>query len=428
MFEGTQSTSIPETLSPYHLRTERISSICSATHRTRRARRASTSDVRPPSLSAAPISPMYELPAPLPPLGGALRTRLATTRDATTAYQLLWDERLFALLDASAFPSLDAAAAKALDAQLAPLQTLMSMRQMTLNQDLQTAYNALKTEGVDAIALKGVAIAPRLYPSLETRPSIDADVLISPDAVDRVHNVMQQLGWELPSGVRGSFVSGQFSYRSPRNHTLATSIDFHWRLSNRPRLNHALHYPQIAAQAVDNLGAYPYFRSISPTHALVHAIIHLIGHHRDDRIPALWWLDIAALDAQLRPQEREDALALLAQSGLLPLAAKVWRGAAEAIGFQPSKETAWLLSHRPKLSERLLLLPTSRVQEIAADLAALPGPLRRKYVQELLFPPEASLRSAYGASDAQTPIWRLHLRRLTQRGVRTGEENDRTAD
>lgn len=367
---------------------------------------------------------MFALPAPLPPLRGALGARLATIEDAPTAQQLLWDERLFALLDASAFPSLDAAASKALGIQLAPLRTLMLMRQIGLNQDLQTAKSALDAAGVDAVALKGVALAPRLYPSLESRPSIDADLLVPPDAVERVHSVMRQLGWELPSGVRGSFVSGQFSYRSPRAHTLATTIDFHWRLTNRPRLNHALHYPQVSAQAVDNLGSYPYFRSISPTHALVHAIIHLVGHHRDDRIPAIWWLDIAALDAQLLPSERLDALALLSQSGLLPLAAQAWRGAAQAIGFQPSKETSSLLSRRTRLSERLLLLPDSRVQEVVADLAALPWPLRRAYLQELLFPPEASLRSAYGAQDARTPLWRLHLRRLTHRGIRAGEDAD----
>lgn len=361
---------------------------------------------------------MLHLPAPLPPLGAAIAAQVSSRTSPDEAFGLLWDHRLFALVDAREFPQLSAPAREELQMRLDQTRTQATMRHAAMCHDLAQAVHALKNAGVYPVALKGAALAGSLYPSPEARPSIDIDLLIPAESVDTVHRIMEQLGWDLPSGVRGSWVSGQFSYRSRRSPALATTLDFHWRLTNRPRLNAVLDYPQVYAQAVDNHAKFPFCHSIHPVHAFVHAIVHVVAHHRNEAIPALWWLDIGALDTTLSPQERREAMAILRGNGLYPLAAKVMFNAEQAIGLSLSKELQELRARPATRRVHWQLMPSSRAQEIAADLAALSPQLRLAYARELLFPPEASLRAAYGPADTETPLWKLHARRWRERGVR----------
>lgn len=362
---------------------------------------------------SAPLDQLH----PLPPLGGQVAHRLATLQSASAAMAFLLTERLYGLLDANAFTNLSASEQSALDEALRALRTQAELRHTVRCRDLHDVVTALTEESIVPIALKGAALTPSVYPSAIARPSIDVDLFIPPDAVPDIHRTMTAHGWELSSGVRGRWVSSQFTYRSPRSEALSTSIDFHWRLTNRPRLNHALSYAELRAHSTYAPDRYPFVRCVWPVHALVHAVVHLVAHHRGEDIPAIWYMDIAALDALLSPAERLKALEILRTRGLLPLAAEAWQGANERIGFSPSRESAFLLDMPITQRSRWQLTPSSRLQEVAADLSSLRPTQRIYYLQELLFPPESSIRAAYGDADQDTPLWRLYLRRLRQRGV-----------
>lgn len=347
---------------------------------------------------------------------GQVHVAMSKLRSADEALAWALHERVFWFVDGADFRGLDAAEQRALSEQLRALRQRSALRSEAMTHDLRALSEALHARGVTPIALKGAAIAARLYGEHARRPSIDVDLLIAADDVDATHEVFEGLGWHAPSGVRGRWVSGQFTYRSPRSTALATSVDIHWRLTNRPALNHALRYEQLLAAAVPRAQAFPFCATIAPAHALVHAVVHLVAHHGRSEVPALWWLDIAGLDATLTPAERREALALLTRAGLLDLTAEVWRDAVVAVGFTPSPETRHLFTHRS--TRRWRLRPSNRGQEILADLSALQAPQRLAYLRELALPPEDSLRAAYGPSEAETPLWQLHLRRWLKRGVR----------
>lgn len=365
---------------------------------------------------------MIELPSPLAPLGGHIVERIVAATDLQDARQLLWSERLYGLLTADAFHGLSDTDRGTLALELQQLRTRFEVRQEVRERDLYSAIRALHERGVNPVILKGAALGPRFYPSAASRPSVDVDLLISAQDISAVHDVFQTLGWKLASGVRGRWISSQWSYRTARSDALSTSLDIHWRLSNRPQLHYALAYKEILEQAHAPTKTFPFAHTISSTHALVHAVIHLIGHHRDEHIPALWYVDIATLERALTPEERARAIHILRARGLLALAAKTWQDAAKDIGFQPSEETAFLLKASARREDGWKVAPSTRVGEVLADLSALSGYQRIGYLRELLFPPEESLRAAYGDTDRDTALWRLYLRRLWARGVRRKNE------
>ncbi|MDH3679142.1 MAG: nucleotidyltransferase family protein [Acidimicrobiia bacterium] len=66
-------------------------------------------------------------------------------------------------------------------------------------QGLVSAIDALAEIGIDAFALKGVAEEARWYGRVGLRPCSDVDLLIAPNAVDRIDDVLERLWPEHPS-------------------------------------------------------------------------------------------------------------------------------------------------------------------------------------------------------------------------------------
>lgn len=361
---------------------------------------------------------MISLPPPLPPLGGTVREQIQDAQYLRNAWEILRAHRLYHLLEASDFTALSDGNRTELQRQVEALRTQDILRHAVRSQDLQKLISALHTADIFPIVLKGAALSTPLYPTPASRPSVDVDLLVPLEAVDALHRLMHTLGWISDAGVRGEWVSHQFSYRSPRSAALSTRVDIHWRLTNRPQLHHALGYDELFARATPPEERFPFAHCIALPDALIHAIVHLIAHHHGEENPAIWYLDIAALDARLSSAERIQVLAKLRDRGLLDLAAIAWQDAARLIGFTPSAESRFLGTHKVPKSLQWSLAPVSRPQEIVADLRALPTRSKLRYLRELLLPNEQNLRAAYGPADRHTPLWRLYVRRFQERGIR----------
>lgn len=368
---------------------------------------------------------MISLPSPLPPLGGTTHQRIQQIDDLRTAWNFLITERLHHLVQATEFTSLCDKDQHSLQDALDAQRIQENLRQELRQKELRTIVDALHHAGLFPVMLKGAALAPRLYPTAAARPSVDIDLLIPHDATDTAHRVFCAQGWISDAGVRGQWVSHQFSYRTDHSPALRTTIDVHWQLTNRQQLRDALRYAEIFSRAAAPQNHFPFAHRISNTDAMVHAIVHLIAHHHDEAIPAIWYLDIAALDAHMSPKARNAALAHLQERGLLDLAAMVWQRAETAIGFVPSSESTFLLTRPIPKRLRWSLAPQNRSQEILADLRALSSAQRLRYLGELVLPNEQNLRAAYGPADRHTPLWRLYLRRVWERGIVPRTPNDK---
>lgn len=350
---------------------------------------------------------------------GALGARMRACHTASEARALLLRDRLYGFADPAWFTGLDPQERSTLTRELRALRAIEAARQQARATTIANALHALQQHGITPILLKGGALARTLYTHTYERPSIDLDVLIAPHDQPRVHAVMDAIGWTLPFGVRGQYTSHQFSYYSPGPPLLQGVIDVHWRITNRPALAYVLAYPQLVDSAVDiDFEGVP-ARAIDRPHALVHALVHLVAHHRDDVIPALWYYDIALLDEAMTDEERQSTLALLGAQRLQPLAARVLADCRRTLGCTTSAVLIRGLTPfedaEPAWWQRL---PAHRITDVLADLAALRGIARLHYLREVLIPNERSLRAAYGEHEAATPLWRLHLRRWTARGIK----------
>lgn len=87
----------------------------------------------------------------------------------------------------------------ALAAGAAPLERLARVsdfRMLHLEQRLAESLGALAGEGIDAMLLKGAALAITLYGSFTRRPMFDLDLLLRPGTAPRAREVLLGAGWE----------------------------------------------------------------------------------------------------------------------------------------------------------------------------------------------------------------------------------------
>ncbi len=89
---------------------------------------------------------------------------------------------------------------------------LTAVHNLLLRQELRKTFEALREEGIPALALKGVVMAYTTYPDPSLRPMSDVDLLVPPGKREEALRVLRTLGYEFPESV------------------LATNRDHNWRL------------------------------------------------------------------------------------------------------------------------------------------------------------------------------------------------------
>lgn len=79
-------------------------------------------------------------------------------------------------------------------AMVPPSDLAVAARNLLLDRAAATVVQRLRTEGIDAILLKGAAIAAWLYDG-QVRPYLDVDLLVSPAQFDQATQVLGELGY-----------------------------------------------------------------------------------------------------------------------------------------------------------------------------------------------------------------------------------------
>lgn len=79
--------------------------------------------------------------------------------------------------------------------RLAILSLDVEYRMRTLERRLEQSLAALSAVGIDALLLKGGALACTVYDSFAARPMRDIDLLVRPDCVDEARAVMLKADW-----------------------------------------------------------------------------------------------------------------------------------------------------------------------------------------------------------------------------------------
>ncbi len=179
--------------------------------------------------------------------------------------------------------------------------------------DLATAdvVSALRSEGVEAIVLRGPAIARRIYESSELRPYIDLDLLVAPTHQDAAASVLRELGFApvaSETDLTGFRPVHAHEWLRPQD---GVAVDLHATLSGVGIGGEALFASLLAEAETELLGGTLVNMPSHPAVALETAL-HAAHHgprrekslcdleHALERLPEPVWRDAAAAGERAR--------------------------------------------------------------------------------------------------------------------------------
>jgi hypothetical protein len=207
---------------------------------------------------------------------------------------------------------LDATQGKEIRAELAKTTLLDRIHRDALTE----LAHPLLALGVPALIVKGAALALSHYPLPGLRPRVDTDVLIAADNVDKVHACLLRSGYSpLPSNFSAT-VLPERSYRKQISGAWVT-LDLHWALSSRPILARALTFADLHRESV-SFDQSLFWRMPKPIDALLIAVVHRIGHHREQE-RYIWLYDLHLLWQAMPPETQQECIARAQQLKLCAL-------------------------------------------------------------------------------------------------------------
>ena len=274
--------------------------------------------------------------------------------------------------------------------------------------DLGAVLDALAARGVEALLMKGTALAYQVYAEPALRPRGDTDLLIASDAVATVREVMQELGFtvQVTSGDEHGVRQTLFT-RAP-----GMVYDVHWAATNIPLLDALLQFGQLRRDAVPVPALGLHALALAPVDALLLACIHRVAHHHDsDRL--IWLVDIALLRDRMSPAEHQRFWRLAADARVAGICSRSIELASSWMSRPPHDLAPdWLTAeelarHEPSMA--LLDRDITHGALMVASLRALPWGARLTRLRQLAFPPPAFMRQSFGASSPLTlPWWYLY--------------------
>jgi hypothetical protein len=278
-------------------------------------------------------------------------------------------------------------------ARLAVLRRKVRNDTMLLLAHAERALDALLEAGVVPVALKGLDVLHRLYPTVDLRATDDIDLLIRRRDLKTALAALRGSGWELPAREQALHYV-RSSHHLPLHTTgpLRVDLELHWNLAQEGRYTIEPEQLFERARPLDVAG-----RSILrlDDHDLVaHLLIHHFSHYFDRRLK--WLVDLQLITDSTR-------LDWTTVTGRV----REWGGSAAA-GIS--------LVHLRKLQPDLI--PQRALDElpVAAWRQLLTGPLRSPHPLELFRATRKRMVQLYLAAvmierPSQLPGWLQHRAR-----------------
>ena len=144
-------------------------------------------------------------------------------------------------------------------------------------------FNILESEGIPAVALRGMALAERIYPEPSQRPMSDVDIMIHSNAKDIIVDKLKAHGL-----VPYQILRSQFVYNINN-----TKFEIHWSFLTPKRYRKASNFNLwlSSRESVKITGGE--VPCLKPEDELIELVCHAFIHHELDRI--LQVVDIALL-------------------------------------------------------------------------------------------------------------------------------------
>lgn len=290
-------------------------------------------------------------------------------------------------------------------------------------QELVRVLEALAQSGVEALLLKGAALAYSIYPLPVLRPRADTDLLIPTAGVAVAARVLAGLGYEKPNAVSGALVQYQCGYVMRDRFGIDHVLDVHWRVSNTQMFSRTLDYEELNSRSVPVAALGAYARGLGPADALLLACMHRAHHLHTpyyvegvdpvggDRL--IWLYDFHLLVDSMSYRELEEFAQLAGEKGMRDICDDGLLKARRCFGTRIPAQVRLMLAGAGAMERSAAHLRTGSLGYFLTELRSLPRWRDRiAYLGEHLFPPSDYMLEKYALrSRAWLPV--LYL----QRGV-----------
>ena len=157
---------------------------------------------------------------------------------------------------------------------------------------LEQALDALGSQGIVPIALKGTSFLPRFYRSFDERTLDDVDLLVEPDDAARAIETLERAGWAAPGGrERTHWLRSSFEMPMVSPGPVTVALEIHWSLGQERR--YAVPVAALLDRAVAQEIAGRGIRRLDDVDAATHLLLHHVQHYFDRRLK--WALDLRSL-------------------------------------------------------------------------------------------------------------------------------------
>jgi hypothetical protein len=309
-----------------------------------------------------------------------------------------------------------------LRSKLARINRKATARELFLAAEVENDLNALAAAGIEALLLKGTALAYTLYSEPVQRPRCDIDLLLRDRATaDQAWALLQRRSYKRQPAVSGELISHEFCCVRHPTPDAGLVLDVHWRISNSNFFANKLSFNELHAERVPVPTLGPHAWALDLPHALLHALFHRfndLGAGLPERALSIY--DIDLICRNLGPSQWERFIELVTKTDLGPICMDGLERSRQLFEtpLPPGLEEDFKPANRK--SYRQLDLKQPGYRRFAFQLQSLPSwRMRLHYLREHLLPDRRYMEQRFGARNLPTLLaayvrraWRGSIKRL----------------
>jgi hypothetical protein len=157
---------------------------------------------------------------------------------------------------------------------------LTAAMNMRLYAELRRVLEAFQHEGIEAIVLKGAALAETVYGDIGLRSMGDMDILVKKDNLPRAEKIMMNLGYFTSPLKRSREWYAENRHHLPPYYQLenGVKVDIHWHIVKPSKPYHAKMIERFWKRARPIKLASTQALVLSPEDLLLHLCVHSLSH------------------------------------------------------------------------------------------------------------------------------------------------------
>ena len=209
---------------------------------------------------------------------------------------------------------------------LRPIAIAAAAQERLRRHAIAEVLAALAAEHIEALVLKGSALAYWLYAAPECRSRADTDLLIKQADLPGAIRVFAALGYSRAAAVSGQLLSTQYCYERKDLLAAVHGFDLHWQVSNTRAMAEVFSYTELRAAAMPLARLSENALALGRSHSLLLACMHRLAHQQapyyfdgvarrgGERL--IWLFDIHLLSLTMTAEDWRATLSIAVSKGL----------------------------------------------------------------------------------------------------------------